>query len=464
MYTWIDFLEEFMVKKIIVLVISLILSVGSLVSYNVINDSTVDFGAGDGVSRTISTVDDLTSLLSKIPNHGNYDESDDVSTLEGLADFKGLTVVENAEKTVYDNFRTVRLDDDPNVAPEDIIYYLQRDVEYKSQRLQMNFTKNAIYYHSIGVMYNGFEIASLIGNEYQNFDSDYFVRAERTVTEYDVEIYHSKARTMYKINTWNVYDQEATDTYAYMPNYVNVPEEEVNEDELDADEWLEYKASKIQSNHLKVWIEVDKNATDIDEEEGPSQEELENMTEEQQMQYMINYMVDMTCQQISFMQVESIGQANVANVSYLSRLANFLATNYVQDTKCFYYDEHEQLHKFLSSYENEEGDWVDTPKYDYLRNIVGYGRFPVYKADGWSQGVNLEFNLGSDICTIRQRIEAGKTFYYNEETKTTTTIMHVDNTVANLSSDSKIKPVKDVYGDDLREIYTTYFQMQGEDD
>ena len=42
--------------------------------------------------------------------------------------------------------------------------------------------------------------------------------------------------------------------------------------------------------------------------------------------------------------------------------------------------------------------------------------------------------------------------------------MHVDNTVANLSSDSKIKPVKDVYGDDLREIYTTYFQMQGEDD
>ena len=102
---------------------------------------------------------------------------------------------------------------------------------------------------------------------------------------------------------------------------------------------------------------------------------------------MIDYMVDMTCQQISFMQVESIGQANVANVSYLSRLANFIATNYVQDTKCFYYDEHEKLHKFLPSYENDEGDWIDTPKYDYLRNVVGYGRFPVYKADGWSQGV-----------------------------------------------------------------------------
>lgn len=453
-----------MVKKIIVLVISLILSVSSLVSYNVINDSTVDFGAGDGVSRTISTVDDLTSLLSKIPNHGNYDESDDVSTLEGYEGFNGLTVVENAEKTVYDNFRTVRLDDDPNVALEDIIYYLQRDVEYKSQRLQMNFTKNAIYYRSIGVMYSGSEIASLIGNEYQSFSDDYFVSAERTVTEYDVEIYHSKARTMYKINTWNVYDQEATETYAYEPVYVNVAEEEVNEDELDADDWLEYKASKIQSNHLKVWIEVDKTATDIEDEEGPSQEDFENMTEEQQMQYMIDYMVDMTCQQISFMQVESIGQANVANVSYLARLANFIATNYVQDSQCFVYDEHEKLHKFVPSYSDEEGNWIDTAKYDYLRNVVGYGRFPVYKADGWSQGASLEFNLGSDICTIYQKIDASKTFYYQEETKTTTTIMHVDNTVANLSSESKIKPVKDVYGDDLREIYTTYFQMQGEDE
>lgn len=453
-----------MVKKIIVLVISLILSVGSLVSYNVINDNTVDFGAGDGVSRTISSVDDLTSLLSKIPSHGNYDESDDVSTLEGYEDFKGLTVVENGEKTVYDNFRTVRLDDDPNVAPEDIIYYLKRDVEYTSQRLQMNFTKNAIYYHSIGVTYSGSEIASLIDNDYFNFDSDYFVSAERTVTEYDVEVYHSKARTMYKINTWNVYDQEATETYAYEPVYVNVPEEEVNEDELSPDEWLAYKSSKIQNNHLGVWIEVDKTATDIDDEEGPSQEELENMTEEQQMQYMIDFMVDMTCQQISFMQVESIGQANVANVSYLSRLANFIATNYVQDSKYFIYDENEKLHKFVPSFSDEEGNWIDTPKYDYLRSVVGYGRFPVYEADDWSQNANLEFNLGSDICTLYQKVDASKSFYYQEETKTTTTIMHVDNTVANLSSNSKIKPVNDVYGDDIREIVTTYFQMQGEDE
>lgn len=469
-----------MVKKIVVLAISLVLAIGSIVSYNVVNDKAVEFGAGKGVSRTIKNVSELSEVMAKIPSFEMYSENDNVSEVEGNEEFKGVTVIETGYVSQYSNYRlNVRL---PDAEPEDEDRYYTRDQQVKNHKLVMNFAPNAVYYHSIGTMWNAteyynYEEPSEGASFSFNFYNDQFEVAYRTKTDYDVEIYHAKDKSMFKINSYVTTEQRATD-YSYEKNgfvYSNYTPE-TDEEDADSDEefmnTLIDKMLKIREDSFGSWIEYPK-TEDPEEGEEPEVPEdpyagLEGLDPESQeyQDAMMQIMIDMMVQEftaeltnLAYQDFLTVQQAHASNKNYLNNLASYITANSSNG---------DYFKKTGNVYKLQEGKYVPAVTDPETNDVIEEGYFDYSVPDSYleqvanmtplhgnntSCSVKFDFMVDSDLISINQDVTTS-TNYSSNKIDTNTVIMNVDNTIVNLSKNAKIKSLDQAYVQPFNKIMT----------
>ncbi len=478
-----------MIKKIIVLAISFVLTLGSVVYTEVSTADPVTYGSGTGVSRTITSVDELTELINSLPNVSVYDEHADVTQAEGYENFKGITIIENGENSKYSNYRTnVRLDDDPDLEEDEIEYFYSRQHEYTNKRLEMYFDTNCIYYHSIGTIWNTVE--------YFNMDLEGYIWnmsnleiAKGTATDIDIEVFYSKDRTLMKINQNETYYQEAlpTDTYREFPSYKKV-EAPTSEDEDDKPTEQEI-ALKAVNDNLGIWVELDMNATGIDDME-PDYDAIQNMTPEQQEEYMMNFMIQGLLSRLSREQVKSIKEANQKNYDYLASLSSFIVEN-IENEK--YWEVNGPKYTFVPSYEvngykcsacqstfdnlvadcpncdyntdvNYYSQWIDDARNAYVKALKSDWYYTI-GIKNYSHNGELTLTLGPST-TIKQRLA----YTYSadnvinrrsEEITSYSTIFNVDNTEVKALKGAKVKSLDDTYGKSFREAFDALMAEQG---
>ena len=257
-------MEATMIKKIILLVLSFSFSVTSVVYGTVTKADPVSFGTGTGTSVKISDASALSKIMSQIPSLDDYTGEQSISEL--YPDFKPFTMVE----TGYGEGQTDKPYRRATMNGEEIEYVdlVERNIETTNHSLSISFTEDAVYYHSVGAKiseyrYYEYEILSPEdGYTYTQYSFDAeedFVDAERTVINFDAEIYHSKEGTFIKYNKWETLE-EVADTHRYgTPQYKAAPEETIPEDDADAllEKQMQEIAQKMREDNYGTWLKLE---------------------------------------------------------------------------------------------------------------------------------------------------------------------------------------------------------------
>lgn len=482
-----------MIKKIIVLAISFVLMLGSAI-YTGVSTDAVSYGSGAGASRTITSVAELTSLISNLPNVSVYDENANVTDAEGYSDFKGVTIIENGEYSKYSNYKVnVTMGDTSDIPEEDIEYYVSREHTYKNQRLEMFFALDCIYYHSVGTEWTATEYYRSSKNPTEFYASlDNLKIAKCDATDYDVEVYYSKDKVLFKINKYERYYQEAESAEYSSTNY---PKYKVTEKPTDED----YEPSELEiygqlvvkafSDNYGVWVELDREATGVDGME-PDYDAVENMTQEQQQEYMLNLMVTGLLSEYSYKQLNSIIETNAKNFNYLTRFASFVNETI---SKPGYYDIEGSKYLFNSYmtipgyrcnwcgqfYENQVSECgkcdnenshivpgefgTSEPSYEYIRAMTGW---PAQQSsNGPSYYSKLQFTFGQNTRIEQEVSQTSNSNYissrYDEKIVSNSTILNVDNTIVKVLKKSKAKTLEEAFGKSLRKSLSALLSQQG---
>lgn len=482
-----------MIKKIIVLAISFVLTLGSVVYTETTNATPVKYGTGNGTAKTIASVDELTTLINSLPTASVYEENADVTSAEGYENFKGITIIENSETSTYSNYRdNVRLDNNPDLPEDEIEYFYSRNHEYSNKRLEMYFDTTCIYYHSIGTMWTAVEYYNLDLEGYYAGNLSDLEIAKCNATDLDIEVYFSKDRTLMKINKNESYYQEAIWDGKYyasgLPKYKKVDAPSTDEDdEPSQNEIYQEIAMKAINDNLGVWVELDMNATGVDDME-PDYDAIQNMTPEQQEEYAMNLIIEGLLSELSYVQVESIKQANLVNYAYLTRLSSFLIESI---DKPNYYEVQGPKYKLINSYKVnywqcnrcdkefdtytttcpdckdsqiiENNRWLENAKYEYLNALRP--DWNASKKENYNYSGNIELVLGANT-TINQKISrsysnSNSAFgRFKEEIESYSAIFNVDNTKVNALKGSKVKTLDETYGKSFRVAFEQLLAQQ----
>lgn len=370
-----------MVKKIVALSIAFVLMLAAPL-YDVITAppaSPVDFGAGDGTSLVIESPEKLNELLSNIPNIETYLETNDMTTVN--QNFKSFTMVEDGFSKQIQKFGS-------------------RETEtYTQHVLEMCFAVDALYYHAVG--------ETRVTESLKN-DDGYVKSAERTTTEYDMEIYYSKDKVLLKLNSMDYLEEEKLEGSS---NFTVKKEDKEEMFSVSAQmslfkkcegKWLELKEYTEEELANKLGIDL---------------QNPDSMTEDAQY----SYVAYMYANEFASANIEAINASNQINVAYLAKLGGYivekLQTSFTESGDTYYL-------KHDSAAKNE-----------YANAIVGATVFD----ENNNADIEAEFNVGSTESSIYQQweLENGNN---KVEMETTTTFKNLNNTVVNLK-DQKITTV-----------------------
>ena len=248
-----------MIKKIILLVLSFSFSVTSVVYGTVTKADPVTSGTGAGTSVKIADTSTLSNVMSQIPSFDDYTGEQSIS--EKYPDFKPFTMVE----TGYGATKTTTMDRRASMNGDEVEYVtlVKENVESTNHSLSISFTEDAVYYHSIGSkvsenIYYEFDANAEKPESYLDREND-FLDAERTVINFDAEIYHSKEATLIKYNKWETL-KEVSDTHRYgTPQYKAAPEEVIDEDDKDAlqEKKMLDMAQKMREDNYGTWLKLE---------------------------------------------------------------------------------------------------------------------------------------------------------------------------------------------------------------
>ena len=484
-----------MIKKIIVLAISFALTLGTVVYTGVTNADPVKYGSGTGVSRTITSAEELNELLKSLPDYTVYDENANVTNAEGFENFKGITIIENSERSEYLNYKTkIRLDDNPDLPEDQIEYFYKRDHIYENKRLEMYFATDCIYYHAIGTTWTGTEYYEYEDNYSLYGNLEKLEKAYCDATDFDIEVFYSKDKVLFKINKNDTYYQEAFVDGKYnstgFPKYrkATKPTDDDEDEPSDTEIYKEIALSALEEN-LGVWVELDVNATGVDDME-PDMDAIENMTPEQQQEYAMNLIIEGLLSELSYQQVESIKAANANNYNYLNKLSTFLTESLAQDG---WYEVENAKYKLNNWLLKQDGYVCENcqTKHDEFANqcsncnngIIVEFTYHTYdpqikyiktliNEDAHVQNSNydylssLEFTYGLNNI-IEQKIE--KTYSVNNSPNSTrrttwvsnTSIVNVDNTMVKALKNANVKTLDESYGKSFRKLFNELAKKQG---
>lgn len=459
-----------MIKKIILLVLSFSFSVTSVVYGTVTKADPVSSGTGTGTSVKIADTSALSNIMSQIPSFNDYTGEQSIS--EKYPDFKPFTMVETGygETTKDQTYRR------ETVKNGEIEYtnLIRRNVETTNHSLSISFTEDAVYYHSVGSklstnIYYEYEINADSGSYSFDTDED-FVDAERTVINFDAEIYHSKEGTLIKYNKWETLEEVATTHRYQTPLFEAAPEKVIDEDDEEAKMEAEMtaKAQKMREDNYGTWLKLE-----IFTEEELAQKYSNppaDVESEAYMNYMLDYMVDEVCSQISIQERDSIVTANASNILYLSILSDFITS----DNENISFDKNGNEYKLINTKRIQTGVNPETeqPIYEdvnvgeqaYISAIFGN---QYNNSDKYWTNVNFSYVVGSDVAVVDQYAQwstnysssLGLTTRFDMDT--VTNFFALDNTVATVEKGAKVKTISEAFGNGLREMVITL--MGGEE-
>lgn len=459
-----------MIKKIILLVLSFSFSVTSVVYGTVTKADPVTSGTGAGTSVKIADTSALSNVMSQIPSFDDYTGEQSIS--EKYPDFKPFTMIETGygsttKETTYRR-ETVK---DGQVEYVDLI---QRNIETTNHSLSISFTEDAVYYHSVGSklstnIYYEYEIVEETGRYSFDTEED-FVDAERTVINFDAEIYHSKDATLIKYNKWETLEEVATTHRYQTPLFEAAPEKVIDEDDAEAQMEAEMmaKAQKMREDNYGTWLKLEiYTEEELAEKYSNPPADVES---EAYMDYVLDMMVDQVCSQISIQERDSIVTANASNCVYLGRLASFITSEDENVT----FEKNGNEYKLVNSKRVQTGTHPETnePIYEdvnvgeqaYIATIFGnqYNNDKVYYTN-----VNFSYVVGSDVAVVDQNARWSTNYDYNRGLKTgfemdsVTNFFALDNTVATIEKGAKVKTISEAFGNGLREMVLTL--MGGEE-
>jgi hypothetical protein len=364
-----------MVKKIVALSIAFVLMLAAPL-YDVITAppaSPVDFGAGDGTSLVIESPEKLNELLSNIPNIETYLETNDMTTVN--QNFKSFTMVEDGFSKQIQKFGS-------------------RETEtYTQHVLEMCFAVDALYYHAVGTN----RVTESVKN-----DDDYVTSAERTTTEYDMEIYYSKDKVLLKLNTIDYLEEEKKEGSSSFT---------VKEDDKEP-----FSASAQMSFFKKCagkWLELKEyTPEELSNKLGISAEDLSNPNN-MSVDAQYSYAAYMYANEFANANIRAINQSNQMNVAYLAKLGGYI------------------VEKLQTSF-TENGDTYylkndSASKNEYANAIIGGNVFN----ENNNADIEAEFSVGSTESSIYQQWELSNG-NNKVEMEATTTFKNLDNTVVNL--------------------------------
>lgn len=465
-----------MIKKIILLVLSFSFSVTSVVYGTVTKADPVTSGTGAGTSVKIENTSALSNVMSQIPSFDDYTGEQSIS--EKYPDFKPFTMIETGygEKTTERTYTRETVKD----GQKEYVNLIQRNIETTNHSLSISFTEDAVYYHSVGSkistnVYFEYEIQEGNDGEYKydyySFYEDDFVDAERTIINFDAEIYHSKEATLIKYNKWETLKEVATTQQYERPLYEAAPEEVI--DENDAEALQEKKmldmAQKMREDNYGTWLKLEIFSDEelADKYSNPPAD----VESEAYMNYMLDYMVDMTCSQISLQERDSIVTANAQNCVYLGILSDFITS----ENENVSFEKSGNEYKLINSKRVQTGtdketgealyETLDVGEEAYISAIFGN---QYNNSDNYWTSVNFSYVVGSDVAVVDQNAHWGsQTTRYNHgldtafKMDTVTNFFALGNTVASVEKGAKVKTISEAFGDGLREMVLTL--MGGEE-
>lgn len=466
-----------MIKKIILLVLSFSFSVTSVVYGTVTKADPVSSGTGTGTSVKIGDTSALSNVMSQIPSFDDY--TGEQTIREKYPDFKPFTMVETGygEDTKESLYRRETVKD----GQVEYVDLIQRNLETTNHSLSISFTEDAVYYHSVGSKISTniyYEYETQEGKDgdytydYYSFDTEEdFVDAERTIINFDAEIYHSKDATLIKYNKYETL-KEVADTNRYQtPLFKAAPEEVIPEDDKEAlqEKKMLDTAQKMREDNYGTWLKLEIfSEEDLAEKYSNPPADVES---EAYMNYMLDYMVDMTCSELSIRERDSIVMANASNIRYLGILSDFITS----DDENVSFEKKGNEYKLINSKTVQTGvnpeteqpiyELVNVGEQAYVSAIFGNQ----YNNDkNYYTNVYFSYVVGSDVAVVDQNASWNtQTNRYNHgldtrfDMDTVTNFFALDNTVATIEKGAKVKTISEAFGDGLREMVLTL--MGGEE-
>lgn len=458
-----------MIKKIILLVLSFSFSVTSVVYGTVTKADPVTSGTGAGTSVKIEDTSALSNVMSQIPSFDDYTGEQSIS--EKYPDFKPFTMIETGygSTTKETTYRRETVKD----GQIEYLNLIQRNIETTNHSLSISFTEDAVYYHSVGSklstnIYYEYEIVEETGRYSFDTEED-FVDAERTVINFDAEIYHSKDATLIKYNKWETLEEVATTHRYQTPLFEAAPEKVIDEDDAEAQMEAEMtaKAQKMREDNYGTWLKLEiYSEEELAEKYSNPPADVES---EAYMDYVLDMMVDQVCSQISIQERDSIVTANASNIRYLGILSDFIAG----ENENVSFKKENGEYKLVTGKDVEIVDpetnetttvYQEVGKQAYIATIFGnqYNNDKVYYTN-----VNFSYVVGSDVAVVDQNARWSTNYDYNRGLKTgfemdsVTNFFALDNTVATIEKGAKVKTISEAFGNGLREMVLTL--MGGEE-
>ena len=464
-----------MIKKIILLVLSFSFSVTSVVYGTVTKADPVTSGTGSGTSVKIADASALSNVMSQVPSFNDYTGEQSISEL--YPDFKSFTMVETgyAEKQTDSYYRRATMKGD-EVEYVDLI---QRNIETTNHSLTISFTEDAVYYHSIGSKisenrYFEYELRTpdegYTYTQYSFSPEEDFVDAKRSVINFDAEIYHSKDGTFIKYNKWETLE-EVAETHRYgTPQFEVAPEEPIDQDDKDAvqNKKMLDLSQKMREDNYGTWLKLE-----IFTEEELAQKYSNPPSDTQSeayYNYMLDYMVDMTCSELSIRERDSIVTANANNIRYLGLLSDFIAGENEDVTFEKENGEYKLVNgKYIEVVDPETNEpttvYKNIGEEAYVSTIFGS---QYNNDDRYGTSVYFSYIVGSDVAVVDQNAQwwsQSNASNYGLQTRykidTVTNFFALDNTVATIQKGAKVKTISEAYGSGLREMVKTL--LGGED-
>ena len=436
-----------MTSKIIALAVALVL-IFSAPIYDAASkpSNPIEFGAAGGESTVVTSVEDLEGIIANIPDINEYLGVEDMTTV--YENFHSLTMVEKG-------FGENQIKTDAYIYVEneegetERVKVNRETINRTSHILEIAFGANGVYYTCTGEtstsIYN-WEIEIIEdGGEYNEPN---ILSAEKTVTSYSFDLYYAKDTILIRYNNMSVerYEAGAKDDVSYSSGLPKVDFTLVEPDMEDYDQKMEALTYEALAKCYGKWMKVDI-SSEGDEDVMPDYGDVENMTEEEQEQYIIDMYVEALAMEYSTTVVQSFTATHSQNMAYLKGLGNFMITGI---------DYFKQFgDRYFLDLDGEEARMA------YLATVLP-NTYGAYTLDGYIS--NVYFDINSSNIDLVQIVRLSPISYGSTlRVETVTTFKNIDNTAANLGN-AKVSSVADVFREPFGDMFRELFASEKEEE
>lgn len=452
-----------MIKKIVTLAVGFVFAFVAIF-FSVRAEGVAD-GKGSGKDSTVADPEEFGTVLETLPDSAYYEELMEEELLKkaGITN-KSLAAAADEDEdfrpvTVYEKtlLKQSSYTSSSGNFGESISITNTRDTfNYLRRTMYIYFTKDAVYYDSVGKMISRSETEYGPSNEYERTTTE-------TTTDFDTHMYIGKNGVFIKFNKWDVETETVTGT---VKNGTFTEDKEDGDDSVtDTQKLAAEEVAKALKKHYGKWISVYggelsqmPDLDDMDEmpdfggDFDPSDFDPDNMSPSQIEKYqnmMIEYMAKYACSQIAEAYYEQLISSNEGNRDTFAQFAKYLKA-YDQP---LVYEKSGDMYRMTETAKQQllqEFGWVDMSTGEYTRvPDTGNSYFIIDMNDKTAPAflANIDYNTsitgGHADYTLRDELG----------------IKHLDNTVVPYTPDTK-DDMYTLFGDAVKKIMMSELNKQ----